>query len=559
MRNSLLLLLSILCLPLAGQNPQGGDAVIRTTTRLVQVGVVVKDKSGQPVTGLKREDFAIFDGGQQQKIQLFSVETNAAPTGKSAPNLAPGTLTNRPTGFSGVPHNLTVVLIDSFNTTPTDHVKAREAIIRFLEQIQPTDHVAVYALGSRLTVLQDFTNDSKALVEAVKKYKATMSSGSEAAGEPVVAGATTTPGDPLGNALAALNQGVADMTQTIANFLTNARAQESLRALEAVAGSLSGIPGRKNLIWVCGDFPLRIGYAEAGVDPKFKNLADDMERAARAVNAANIAIYPVDAAGLLGTPDIGAGVGSMSRTPGRIARGTIAPNAGDGLAERISAGATDVPVSIHAAMNDLADRTGGRAFYNTNDLFTAIRQAVNDSQVTYMVSYAPTHNSWNGGFREIKIKVDKPGVQVLSRKGYLAVPDIASDVQQRRAALVQAAVAPVTSSGLGLKIRPVHQGSTVVMNIEIDMHEIGFELRNGKYEALVDLFFVMRDAGGKTLDQLHQPADLSLSPEDYKKLEATGIGLSLPLPVPAGTVRVRVVARDNASGQVGSIDVPVTP
>jgi len=554
MRNSLIVLLSILCLPLFGQ-----DEVIRSTTRLVQVGVVVKDKNGQPVTGLKRENFTIFDAGQEQKIQLFSIETNTAPSGKDASTLPAGTLTNRSSGFSGVPHNLTVVLIDTFNTLPTDHVKAREAIIRFLEQIQPTDHVAIYALGTKLTVLQDFTNDSKALVEAVKRYKATMSTaGAETAGEPAVGGGTTAPGDPLGAALFALNQGVADMTQTIANFQTNLRAQESLRALEAIAGSLSGIPGRKNLIWVCGDFPLRIGYAAAGVDPKFRNLADDMEKTARAVNAANIAIYPVDAAGLLGAPNIDSSNGTMSRTPGRIARGGISPTGGDGLAERIDASATNTTVSIHAAMNELADKTGGRAFYNTNDLFTSIRQAVNDSQVTYMVSYSPTHNQWNGGFREIKVKVDKPGVQVLSRKGYLAVAtDIVSDAQQRKAALLQAAVAPVTSSGLGLKIRPVHQGSTLVTNIEIDMHEIGFELKNGKYEALVDLFFVMRGKDGATLDQLHQPADLSLSPEDYKKLLPTGIGLSLPLPLPAGTARVRIVARDSASGQVGSIDVPV--
>src|SRR5258706_14472803 len=97
------------------------------------------------------------------------------------------------------------------------------------------------------------------------------------------------------------------------------------------------------------------------------------------------------------------------------------------------------------------------------------------------------------------------------------------------------------------------------LNMEMDVHEISFENRNGKYEALVDFFFVMKDASGTTVGQLHQPADLSLSPEDYRKLETTGIGLSLPLPIFQGTSKIRVVARDNPSGQVGSMDVPVKP
>jgi VWFA-related protein len=556
------LLLGIPHFPATAQNPQtpSGDAVIRTTTHLVQVGVIVKDKNGQPVTGLTRNDFTILDGGQEQKIQLFSIETNKAPAVKDAEKLPPGTLTNRPSGFSGVPRNVTVVLIDAYNTMPSDHAKAREAILAFLEQIQPTDHVAIYALGSRLTVLQDFTNDSKALVEAVKKYKGSLSTaGAERAGEPAVITGTPAAGDALGQALAALNQGVTDMTETIANFQTNLRAEQSLRALEAIAGSLSGVPGRKNLIWVCGDFPLRIGYAEAGIDPKFRNLKEEMDRAARAVNAANIAVYPVDAGGLLGEPKVAAATGEISRSTGRTSRSGMNPSAGDGLAERISASATNSEMSIHAAMNDLADRTGGRASYHTNDLFTAIRQAVDDSQVTYMLSYAPDHNKWTGAFREIRVKVDKPGVQVLSRKGYLALPDIVSDDQQRRAALGQAAAAPVTSSGLGLKIHPTRQASTMMMNIEMDVHEISFEQKDGKYEALVDLLFVSRDGSGAVLDQVHQPADLSLSPVDYHKLEPTGIGLSLGVPIPKGAVKIRVVARDSSSGQVGSIDVPVTP
>lgn len=538
------------------------DVVLKTTTRLVQVSVIVKDKDGRPVSGLKRDDFSLTDGGKDQQIQLFSVETSAAPSGKNAPVLPAGMLTNRPAGYGGVPRNLTTILIDSLNTKPADWVYAFQNIQKFLGQLEPTDHVALFTFGSKLIRVSNYTNDSAALLAALKTVKVGGGTGisSESASEPDVA--THGPGDPFAATLAQMQQSVNDITQTMAQFAGMVRAQESLRALEAVVSTLSGVPGRKNLIWVCGDFPLRIAYADAGIDPRYRNIKDDMDKTARAINIANVAIYPVDARGLLGVADAGADVGGAGsgRTPGRASRGSgINPTGGDGLAERINSASTTGDMEMHAAMNDLADRTGGRAFYNTNNIFGAIRASADDSKVTYTLAYSPNHNQWNGNFRELKIKVNRPGVTALYRKGYLAVPDLPSDAQTRRVALGHAAASPFIETGIGLKIRPVRQEQVLQMNIEIDMHEIGFEQKDGKYNALVDLFFVLRDRAGKELNQIHQPADLSLSSEDYKRLEPTGIGLSLPLPIASGTATIRVVARDNASGQVGSLDVPVTP
>jgi VWFA-related protein len=554
----LLSLAATLVLPTFAQTPpsQGGETIIRTTTRIVQVGVVVKDKDGRPVSGLSRKDFTITDGGKEQAIQLFSVETNQPPDLKKAVKLAPGTLSNRAAGFSGVPRNLTAILIDALNTKPSDWQYAFGNIVKFLSQMDTSDHVAIFSFGTRLVQVQDFTNDSAALLAALKRIKvSTAGVLSESAAEPALPS-----GDGMyAAAYAQMQQVENDLTQTTASFAGQVRAEQSLKTLQAIAGQLAGTPGRKNLIWVCGDFPIRIGYAEAGFDPRYRNLKETMDRTAREINVANVAVYPVDAAGLLGvtdtTADQGAGPG---RTPGRVGRGSINATGGDGLAERIGLTASG-GLDMHAAMNELAEKTGGRAFYNTNNIYGAIRSAADDAKVTYMLAYSPTHNQWNGNFREIKVKVNRPGVELLYRKGYLAVPDLPSDDQTRRAALGQAAASTLTSTALGLKITPTKQGPTMILSLEMDVHEIGFEQKDGKYEALVDLLFVMRDAGGAVLDQMNQPANLSLSPEDYHKLEPTGIGLRLAVPIPAGTAKIRVVARDNSSGQIGSIDIPVAP
>ncbi len=87
-------------------------------------------------------------------------------------------------------------------------------------------------------------------------------------------------------------------------------------------------------------------------------------------------------------------------------------------------------------MNLLAERTGGRAFFNTNDIQGAIRRAIDDSRVTYVLGFNPDHGNWNGKFREIKIKVKRPDTNIRYRRGYFALADEAPADQQKRTAQV---------------------------------------------------------------------------------------------------------------------------
>src|SRR5215471_14251447 len=152
--------------------------VIRVTTRLVQVNVVVHNKKGEPVRDLAKEDFVLFDKGQEQKILFFSKEsTEALPA--NLPPLAPGIISNRYTNFTSggekhlapLPTSLTVVLLDGLNTAFTDQHYAKEALIKFLNQLQPGDRVAIYTLTNGLRVLHDFTSDTSSLLTALSKHR----------------------------------------------------------------------------------------------------------------------------------------------------------------------------------------------------------------------------------------------------------------------------------------------------------------------------------------------------------------------------------------------------
>jgi VWFA-related protein len=154
----------------SNQPPVPQDSpVIRSTTRLVQVSVVVTDKKGQPITGLKKENFTLTDESNPQQIAFFSAEV-PRPSTPTTP-LPKNVYTNRYELKGQDPGAVTVVLFDSLNTSPQDQEYVRQQVMKFLKTLKPQDHVAIYALITKLLLLREFTQDSAALVEATNKFK----------------------------------------------------------------------------------------------------------------------------------------------------------------------------------------------------------------------------------------------------------------------------------------------------------------------------------------------------------------------------------------------------
>lgn len=142
--------------------------VIRSSARLVQVSVFVQDAKGKPIAGLKKEDFTVLDQGKPQKIAVFSVE--AAIPVKLNRLLPKFVFTNRFDLRGQATDSVTVVLFDALNTSGNDQIYVRNQVLRFLQTLKPEDHVAIYALTTELRVLHEFTQDTSALVNAVKHF-----------------------------------------------------------------------------------------------------------------------------------------------------------------------------------------------------------------------------------------------------------------------------------------------------------------------------------------------------------------------------------------------------
>jgi len=517
----------------ASRGPSSDDRpVVKLATHLVQVNVIVSDKQGQPVTGLTKDDFTIRDNGKPQAVRFFSVETNRVDAAPSEP-LPPAVYTNRLQQRGEVPTALTAVLFDGLNTRVRDQIYAREQILKFLKQLTPNDRVAIYALGSRLRVLHDFSNDMNALLKSIGRQTR--------AGAELDASTVEEPdsGDQQ------LDAFLRESSERVAAFYTARRVQGTAEALVTIARHLAGRPGRKNLIWVSGGFPIQIGMESANLTAERRAFFQEIEAATRAVNQANIAIYPVDARGLIGVFEAMPSMDVANRGMSRQA----AINANSRASQSI--------FNTQATMRELADRTGGRAFINNNDIAGAIRKAVDDSQVTYNIAFSPDHDQWDGKFHEIKVKVNRSRLEVRHRKGYVAFQerDKQDDQKARVADVTLAAASPLEATGLSLTVQKLASSPQLSLQMQVDPREVDFQPKEGRWAAGLDVMVALRNAQGAVLGTFSRTAGFNLRQETYDSVLKNGLSVSMQCDLQPGATKARVVVRDMATGQIGSVDV----
>lgn len=490
------------CILHAQSAPSGDQPAppLRVATHLVQVHVIVQDKKGAPVTGLTKEDFTLLDRGQPQKIAFFSEESGGLGPAPAQP-LPPDTFSNRYDQTGLAPGSVTVILLDALNTAFSSGAYARESVIKVLRRLKPEDHVALYVLGSQLSVIQDFTQDSAALLRALDRYEGQFSM-AKAASSPEPSETRDPNEDPnvLGNRDEANNR--------VAGYYTAQRVQLTSQAILAIANHLASVPGRKNLVWLSQSYPISVDWA------------------IRALNQADMAIYPVDPCGL------------------------IPP-----FSENHDCSA----VPEFEAMNGLADRTGGRASYNNNNVEGSVRTAIDDGRISYVLGYYPDHGKWDGQFREINVKVDRPDVEVRSRKGYFAIPDGSPGQREVHAAIEGALMSPLDSTGLGLTIsvqRGPQQGQAV-LSMNLDAGGIHWDEVAGHWRDGLRIVFRQYNATGDPIGSLEGHLTLNLDKATYDRVMGEGIKWARQLAVAPGADTLKVLVLDTASGATGTVTVPV--
>jgi VWFA-related protein len=536
-RSWLLAIIGLLTVELAAhQQPAAPPPVYRSATRLVQINVVVHDRDGRPVTDLKKEDFTVFERGKPQQIVFFSMDSAAAAGAAQPASLPSDVFTNTLAQRAGVPTSITIILLDLVNTAWADQHAAREGLVKFLKQIEPQDRLAIFAVGRRgLTLLHDYTSDATSLVARLKNEKGELSAPLDA----------STLDDASQQELRDMGlDGLADANQREADFFTSDRVVNTLASFQAIAQHLSGLPGRKSLIWLSGGIPLTIGFDEMPQAGSAFSTRDrrifsaEMDAAVRALNNSGVAIYPVDARGLMPPPGFSASSRAPLRNPPTLAR----QNANQDT------------------MLELASRTGGRAAYNTNDLARAIRRAVDDGRVTYTVGYYPADAAPDGKFREVKVAVDRPHLDVRFRKGYFSLRPGPQTAEARKREMQAAVWSPLDSTALpiGARVDFLDQPpDTINEFVQINPSALSFRKEDDRWKATLDIAYVQKDARGALKGSGEvENLSLALTDENYRRLMQQGFIRQHRSPRAPGATVLRIVVRDADSGSVGSVTVP---
>jgi VWFA-related protein len=537
------------------QTPQ--DGTLRINARLVQVSVVVRDKNG-PVSDLKKSEFTLLDNGKPQKIDVFSVSTTKAPS-RQAIRPGAGAVSNLLNSAGESPGDVTVVLFDLINVTndaqenlvpsiainrPTrtgntrnppppsvgnakfgganaameDLQDAMRKLLAYIRSTREGDQTALYVLGNELKVLQDLTSDRTKLIRAAEKLRQMDAAGVEVRTLAELADLLEPP--PVSTDDGPVYIVGPDFTNAMLTASSIVRANATADAFESIARHLSGFSGRKNLIWMTAGFPFipdqltetPTGGAQAQIQETPQDFRDQLHRASKALNEANVALYPVDI-------------------------------------QQLRGGYPEV-------MLRLADATGGKVSQHTNDLQGAVRTAAADGEVSYTLGFYPSPERLDGKTHDLKVKIDRKGVEVRHRSNYDAVAETVLTPGQRQSLVSSLLSSPLDATEIGIVATAESEKEnpgTYKIGVSIDVSNLRLNEKNGRYTASLSLATHLASSKSKNAEISTFP--ISLTDAQLNEVRRQGILVQRTMKVTPGD-RLRVVVQDQATGRVGSVSVP---
>ncbi len=565
----------------AQQSEPPASPVIRVTTRLVMVDVIAVDKSGKPVTDLKQDEFVIEESGKKQKISVFGVQNPPAVVA-AAPVLPAGIYSNRPEAQLA-PGPVTILLVDGLNSPFQNQAFARQKLIEYVKtQHQPGQRMAVLALGSGLFQLQGFTSDPALLSAALENYR--PESVRETASTQGDKRVTSAIPESFGNRGRAPEQGrvqailtaIGNFEQEHATLTLDIRIRTTMESLRAIGRMVSGMPGRKNLVWVSASFPITLTPEDASVtytptptDPTApppppnetsqfaygqqlrQQEVENIRRTAALLADAQVAIYPVDARGLVGSQLADASFSGLNSAGMLVI--------GQQFGAQVSAAGSAV-TNIQGAMHDLAQQTGGQPYFNRNDVDAAVAVASRDGGTYYDLGYYPEKRKFDGTFRKLKVTVTRPNVELRYRRGYYAVDPTRGDAKQRETEMNTMLVrgsGDATQVTFDVQLQPP-ANNKITVRFLVPSRSFSTEEKSEGRRVNLDLFLAAVTRDGKVATHTGLTVDATLNPDQFAQVQQQGLLVPMEATLPAGEFELRLAVRDNRTGYFGTLNVPLT-
>jgi len=534
----------------------------RVRVNLVLVRVVVRDASGKVVSGLKKEDFQLFDNRKMQTISSFNVEIPETHTASAvaSPSAAAGYSSSAdPIAGKAVvlPQRFVSMVFDDVHLSMEDATFVRDSAARFFGSLAPSDRVSMNTTSGQFA--QEFTDDHEALKKAlfgivprplgavgfhdcpdVGYYQADLivnksdAQALDVATEDAVQCAFN--GD---EKMAAQARNLARAAAFRGLAAGDAASEYAYRHLEDIVRRLSGMPGQRVLVFVSP------GFLQTTIQSEASELVD---RATRA----NIVINTIDARGLY-APDV---MGDISSPP----RDTF----------RTGGYKTSYRVAAQSAQDDvmaqLADGTGGTFFHNRNDVDAAMREAGAAPALSYLLGFSPQNLKIDGRYHALKVSLaNKEKFKIQARHGYFAPRSIADPAEATKEEIREALFSQEEIRDLPVELQTQffkkgEAEAKLAVLTRLDVKGIRFKKAEGRNNDKLTIVTGIFDENGNYITGGEKIIELKLRDTTYDRLSRSGFTVKSSFDVKPGTYLVRLVVRDNEGAQMaarnGAVVIP---
>ena len=535
--------------------PEDDGDVVKISTTLIQLDVVVTDKKGNQVTDLKPGDFEIYENGEKQDITNFSYifnQTENKPQNNKATNSTDKFSVPPPPAklkLEQVKRTYAIVVDDlglSFESISAVKYALKKTVS---EQMREGDLVAIIRTGGGIGALQSFTSDKRQLLAAIEKIKWNPRGRGDISAFAPLSSLSAQSND------SAKAQADEEAERVNAELRSETFSVGTLGALSYVIRGMKELPGRKSIMLVSEGF--QILTKEHGI-PTTTRVLDNLKLLADLANRASVIFYTLDPRGLDVPSALTAADDTAGFTPGQVSQR---------LEDRHSNFLDSQDSLVY-----LARETGGTAYVNRNRLDNGLREAIEDQSGYYLIAYQPDSETFDpkkNKFNKFKVRVKRDGLKVRYRSGFFGISDekIAQTAQTPTQQIYTALTSPFGASDISLGLNALFTNDETAGNfvrslININAGDLSFTKEtNGLRKANFDIVAMTFGDNGTPINQVAKNYTIQVSEENYLIMLKKGFIYNLLLPIEKpGAYQFRVALRDSATGKIGSasqfIEIP---
>jgi VWFA-related protein len=543
------------------ETPPQSQATFRLGVNFVEVDTVVTDQAGRFVRDLTADDFEVYENGAPQSVSVFSlvdlpVEPEDRPLHR--PAVASDVLSNEP-GNAG---RVYFLILDDLHVAPFRTQQVRAMANRFVDRYLGANDLAAVVHVGQVNANQPFTISKPLLRRSINRFvgrklpSRTLNKLADATQQQELA-------DLPGNFMGPLIDADSPVRLEFANLM--------LGTIEDLSRYVQRMQGRRKAFVLFSEgidydieSPLTDSFSGLAVGTEVSTIHGGLRAMLETAMRANVSIFPIDPRGLGHELEGIAGLGPIP-SEYSFPEG-IDPLPSYGIRD-VERGLRDELDGSLDALRTLASETGGFAAVNSNDFERPFRRIVEANSSYYLLGYYPSNAASDGSFRNVRVRVRQPGLEVVARRGYFAprAGDQPSQPVSAADAVREVAASPVASSGLGMRVVPqvlkAPSGvARVHLTVELAPDDLPFRDEGGLFSNELMLMWEAVDGDGEVRASATRRAVFQLRPRAYTQAREYGVNMIAEFDLPAGRYQLRVAALEELSGRsgsvVGNLDVP---